>query len=239
MKKTFILIILFFASSVFTYGDGRYFSKVETGASPPAISDDFNRADNPLGANWTVNEGTLAISSNQFAVAGAAEVDCAASFNAASTTTVNQWLRVVNKTTLVSGDYVYIDFRLTNSSNFVLVVFERATNVVWWATIKAGTFTYMSSSAALGNPIADDVIGITVIGTGNNIVIRIWKNATGAAPDAGGATWGSASPGVTFSDDPGTANLDTGNMLGLGGNIHAGGSANDILLDDFSGGDVP
>lgn len=220
----------------FTFRDqafiGNNVATAAGGGGLASFSDNFNRADNAsMGANWTEIAGNIDIASNKASGQDTADFsEKEAVYSGASTSTANQYWKFTISGTGACRPSVIL--RYTNSgSPFYEVQFDTV-NVHWnhWTAV-AGTKTPITTPGFVCTFPA--TIGGTITGTGNSTVIRLWLSPTANAPDAGGATWDSASPTLTISDDPPSA-VNTGALMGVGGF-----SSGVLTWDDFFGGDVP
>lgn len=200
--------------------------------------DTFTAADGRLAVqntNWTEDVGEFSIVSNTCRFdTGAWGVDIAHHETALSG--VDQYVKFKNNN--FSGNaYAGPLLRYADlSTNCYAVWINTGGNTYWerlWATnLQSYAQIAISTDIAWS---AGDTCGVTIIGTGNDTTVRVWQNPTGDAPDGGGTTWGSASPGITWTTDPSTA-VDTGTLVGISGTI---GTATTFTIDDFSAGDIP
>lgn len=205
-----------------------------TQGSLASFSDDFNRADNDsLGANWTEVAGDTDISSNTMVFVTGSYGTVVVKHNTALTT-VNQYIKVESVADLT---YIGPMFRYTNSgSSYYTVCGTGGTNFGWFSYTGDGTGeTQQGADTSLSGFSGPAFIGITVVGTGTDTVVRVWLNPTGDAPDSGGATWGSAAAGITWTSDPSNA-VNTGSYIGFAGSQ---GTPSSIIVDNFFGGDIP
>lgn len=204
-------------------------------AEPTIYADDFNRANSAIIAdNWTEVLGEQAINGNALEFSSTPFQKNLAINTGYPCVTVNQYAKVKLNT---SGGYQALVFRYSNMSNAYYAVFFRSSEQdVEWARapipIAAGTqYTSIASSSLTWT--SGDTFAVTLMGTGTDTTVRIWKNATGATPDSGGTTWGGASPTVTFTTDPASP-VDTGYLQGLEISI-----SSTQTVDDYSAGDIP
>jgi hypothetical protein len=119
--------------------------------------------------------------------------------------------------------------RYTSPTSVYLFVFDGGT-AYWYGP----DYDHLIASTAL---VLDDgdVVGVTVSGTGNDTVVRIWKNPTGTSPDSV-SSWGSdTTPDVTFTDNPATP-VDSGAYAGL--LAYTYGIADDFYFGDFAEGAI-
>lgn len=80
----------------------------------------------------------------------------------------------------------------------------------------------------------NDTFGVTITGTGNGTIVRVWKNPTGLPVSP--SNWdGDVTPDITFTNDPASP-IDTGLYIGFAG---ASGGGNGREVYGFFGGDCP
>lgn len=204
------------------------------------FSDNFNRADNDsLGSDWTEVVGDTDIVSNQMSFRTTGWDPIAVVHNTACST-VNQYMKVTFPSP--AGYPVFI-LRYTNSSShYYGIAFEtlNSADAIWKhysSTSEIGAPATTIASGDVGSFTAGDSLGITITGTGNDTVIRLWKNPTANTPISA-SEWdsGDTSPEVTFTTDPGTNAVDSGSYLGIHG---AQSTAGTLVFDNFYGGDIP
>ena len=150
-------------------------------------------------------------------------------------TTTNQYIKVQFLTTT---DYPGVVLRYTNTtSHFYQIEFQGAGGFYWSHVASVGgSGTQIGTTLDLGDVSIGDYIGFVVIGTGANTNLYIWKNPTGAAPDAGGTTWGSAAADISWTAvDPGANAVDSGSYVGL----FSWQNTSNTKFDNLSAGDVP
>lgn len=204
------------------------------------FSDDFNRANGGLGANWTIVVGSgpgAEIVSNQFMCLAGSFVENTCQYTGTSTSSVDQFI----KATLVmpaTGAYGEMGFRITNSSSPMYSVF-------FWQDEDQVTFQRKATPADNSSELVQTVTGVTIAngqtwgvtceGTGSSVVIRGWLNPTNNAPDSASSWDSDTSPDFTFTNNP-TTPVDSGNSVGLGGEQS---SINQVGWDNFFGGDIP
>lgn len=214
-------------------------NQIVAASSLASFSDDFTRANSDtLGAGtWTEIAGDVDILSNE---ANAPQTfdntDRAAAYTGTACTTANQYVKVTFTANSGANTRPGVVFRYTSGAAAVYEVrFDDANEQVQWI----GLATPGGSETAIQNQNATAfafplTVGVTCSGTGNSTVINVWISPTGNAPDAGGATWGSASPTYSLTTDPGSP-INTGSYVGIGG-IGSGGA---LAWDNFFGGDIP
>ena len=200
-----------------------------------AFGDDFNRADSTnLGANWTEASGDFEIQTNALAFVTTGNARGFAIYNTA-TAGLSQYVKIAATFDAANG-FALIAVRYVDASSpFYAIEFDdQVGNLVRWygydnattegAQVDSGTVAFASG----------DTFGVTVTGTGTGTELRVWLNPTGDAPSSV-SVWGGAGPGLTLTADPPTA-ADTGLLVGVGGHCAA---ADDLVMDNFFGGDVP
>lgn len=204
------------------------------GGGAQAFSDDFNRADaDSLGANWTEFGPDTDIASNQASAPNSfGNESKGAAYTGTACSSVNQYVKITIPTDVSKAGAL---LRYTDASTECYAVrMDLLNDIFTWdhLTSPAGTASQIgfSSTLTLG---PGDVMGVTITGTGNSTVIRVWINPTGLPVSA--SNWdGDTTPDHSFTDDPADA-VDTGNYVGIQG-VWSGGV---ITWDNFFGGDIP
>lgn len=110
-----------------------------------------------------------------------------------------------------------------NFSSYYKVIFDQENNTVTWFDPSGDV---QSGSITVGTT---DSFGITVEGSGDSTVVRIWRNPTGNSPSTV-SNWGGAAD-KTFSNNP-TTPCDSGRYAGIIMTQKAS-------VHYFYGGDVP
>lgn len=223
------------AQSPMQFGGFMSGSKAASGA---AFSDNFNRGNSDsLGANWTEAAADIDILSNNAQLVDGSFGDMFAIYTGTACSTVNQYVQVQLAGTSESA-YLQMPLRYTDGSTEFYYIEFAATTAEWYhMTAIGGTPTKLNavngSFVGLG---AGSVISITITGTGDNTVIRIWDDvAVGTTPTAAGTWDGDSTPTASFADNPANP-VDSGSYVGIGGTQNL---ANDIEINDFEGGDLP
>lgn len=205
--------------------------------SPTAFSDDFNRASSDtLGANWVEDLGDTDIVSDTVASLQTASYSRVANRWTETTSTSSQYHKLTFPT-FVSENYPELLLRMNGSDNpHYAISFSVTENTVAWGRYTSSVDTASDEIASASLTVdAGDTFGVTVTGTGNDTVVRVWRNPTGLALAAD--SWnGDTTPDVTFTTDPGANAVDTGNQVGFGGYV---GLADQVKVDDFAAGDIP
>jgi hypothetical protein len=206
-----------------------------SGGGGQDFSDNFDRADGALGANWTAAAGTAAIFSNTWRQGTGSYGNCFSIYSATACDTVINYGKITFSNN--SGEFGGMVMRYVDASN-KFYAFYMDQNAVWtWNTYAsaAGGSTELASGDG-GTFTSGDSWGITITGTGASTVIRFWKNPV-ANTSVSASEWdsGDTTPELTFSGiDPGANNADTGKIIGL---TAASSAANNVRLDNFFGGD--
>lgn len=198
-----------------------------------ALSDDFNRADSGTpGGSWTQVIALAQLVSNQIVATDPAAMYVHGT-SLADVVQYGKWSLAGLADANVNQPYLV--FRYTNSSSsFYTVRFNSDTNIVQWRshTSSADTTGTLIDSGALVIG-ATATYGVTIEGTGNNTVVRVWDGITGLPSDT--VTWnGNTSPNLTFTANPGSP-VDTGLVVGWGWT-----TANPftMTMDNWFGGDT-
>lgn len=201
-------------------GGGQSFSDTFTGTNG-----------DPLSSDWTTLVGTWEIQSNQAAFTTGPWSSSEAYYDTTQTDGVDQYAKITLNEFNSSAWGGGVILRC-NGTTYYYVAFYASSDSVYWSI---GDDTNIQNSSTT---VSDgDTWGVTIIGTGDDTVVRCWLNPTGDAPDSGGTTWGSASPTVSLTNNPGANARDAGKYVGIYGE---GSSSNRAVdLDDFFGGDVP
>jgi hypothetical protein len=209
-----------------------------SGGSPAAFSDDFNRANGALGANWTVGDGAADVETNAWRMQTGSFGDVVSVFSGTPCNTANQYVKATFGS--VTTQYPALIFRYTDgSSPFYMFLFDGGNGEIQWyyyANVSSSGVQIGTPPTVAGGWNVGDEVGITLNGTGANTDVRIWKNCTGL-PSAADNWNGDTSPDATYlTTDPAGNAVDTGTLVGLGGQQSA---ANSCKFDDFFGGDIP
>lgn len=208
-------------------------------AGGAAFSDDFNRADSDsLGANWTEADPDIDILNNNAQLVDGSFGGLFAIYTNTACSTVNQYVQINHAGTSESS-YDQIPVRYTDASTeFYYFEFGVATIDWYHLTAIGGTATQINASS--GTPTetgAGAVFSITITGTGDNTVVRIWTDSAllGTTPVSADNWNGDTTPTATFTDNPANP-VDAGSYVGIGGTQNI---ANDIEFNSFLGGDIP
>lgn len=236
-RALFLLWLACFAWWTAPLNAGWYYAAAAA-AGGSSFSDAFTRADSAsLGANWTEGAGDASIASNTLSLQGEGYVENSMFYSGTACTTVNQYVKVT-LTTLTPDAYPEVLFRVTAAGSPCYSVFLWATEdqitFVRKPTLGDNVYTTIQTVTSISIS-AGQAWGLTITGTGTAVVLRGWANPTGAAPTSASNWGGDTTPEFTCTDDPGTP-VDTGSYVGIGGEQNLAGY---IVLDDFSGGDIP
>ncbi len=199
--------------------------------SATTASDDFDRADGALGANWSdISDGGLAISSDQ--VAGTNASANSGDAWAAGTFSSDQYSEVaVSSTALSGGEWVgpmvrsqddgqdaYVGIYYWNSGSPVLELFERDGGN--WAQLGS---TYDSGALSAGTELEVEAVGSSISLLENGAVVI---NATNSSLSGG-------APGIMAYGTPTAGAWSGGNVTGtysVGGNVS--GLSGAVVLQD-------
>jgi hypothetical protein len=210
----------------------------DTSESP--IEDDFTRANGDPGANWTEAAGVYEISSNVLVPQTDAFAKNVLIYSGEALTTENQAVKI---TVTSNSDYPGIVFRYTDAANaFYIIYFMDNENKVRWdraASVADAEVNHTIRDEENLTVDSGDTFGVTMVGTGNSTVVRVWKNPTGGVNSitSSGTIWdGDATPDVTLTDDPASP-VNSGVYVGLTDLF--GGTAPQITYDNFHAGDIP
>ena len=247
MKKHFLWFFLCAAVAVQgqSIGSGKSISRSSRGSGfyaslppgpPPgqAFSDDFNRASSAsLGANWTEADGTWSIINNADLEANEGGFNFhAAIYSGLACDSINQYMRIDYEANYSGSSIPGAIFRYTNASTeFYRVDLDDNANTfnAYHGSAIGGTYTLIGSVAFTIAPA--NTYGITITGTGDDVVWRVWANPSGTPTAAD--NWGGAA-GASITANPGANNVDAGNYTGLC-DVHNNGTQ----LDNYFGGDIP
>ena len=197
------------------------------------FSDDFNRADSTsIGSNWTEANGDFGISSNTLRLNSGSFVENMAIWSGNATPNAYQYL----KATIVNDAGGFISFLLryeNSSSPFYILYHDQNAGWEWYRYASVGGASTLIQSGDSGTFADGDSYGITIDGTGNSTVIRIWKNPTANTP-VSASEWdsGDTTPELSLTNDPASP-CDAGRYLGIGGSVSGASTA---AFDNFYGG---
>ncbi len=179
-----------------------------------AYTDDFNRADGALGANWTANGGACDIASNVARCLGTGRTNNrSAAHYSAGTFDANQYAQVVVSTaTRRGGVIVRAD---TGGAQTYYEFNGNGSDLKLYLTI-AGTGTPLTAS--LGTVSNGDILKLTVEGSGASVTLKCYKNGELLA---------------TVED---TSDSGLSGKPGICGLIY--GDLENAILDDWEGGDL-
>jgi hypothetical protein len=221
-------------TAILTLGGGDYDDGDVAGCSPE-ITDIFNRADNTdLGANWTEDAGTaLAISTNQLAGNPGGGTLIARHNTATDSATQYVKIKLVEIGTTSHSVGVLIRSPAGTTGDSYAIEFDGSGAANWYYYLSQAYHESIQSTA--GGQFADgDTAGITVQGTGNSTVVKIWKNPTNNCPvDAN--NWDAVSDAADYTLDADNTHLvaDTGTSVAV---FVYGTAGTTLILDDFYAG---
>lgn len=206
------------------------------GGSGQSFSDDFDRANgDSLGANWTEAAGDIDIASNQAAQQSGSFAKVLAIYSGQATDTAVQYCKVT-VVTPGGNPYAEIVLRYTDSSSpyYTLGMSVSDDTVQWlhYANV-AGSSTDVSSASAM-TFASTFTVGVTITGTGDSTIVRVWNAPTADAPTSA-SSWDGEAADVEFTDNPASP-VNTGAYIGLEA---YGAAAADVAFNNFFGGDVP
>ena len=248
MKKTTVVLCVLTLLGVAYWAQARMMAITKSGGTVAAggpsgqnFSDLFTRGDSDsLGGNWTEQVGDADIVSNAMSFQTAGWDKIVAIYSGTATDTANQYIKV---NLAYSAPYPAIILRYTNSSSPYYVI--QASTVsscefIWayYPDATTGSGTDIGASADAGTcSDPTSTIGVTITGTGDNTVVRIWNNPTANTP-VSASEWdsGDSTPDITWTDNPGVNAVNTGGYVGVQGIQE---SAGNIVFYDFYAGDAP
>src|SRR5688572_24154747 len=149
-----------------------------SGGGPNAFSDDFDRANGALGANWTTSAGAADINSNAYRLNTGSFGNIVSVYN----TSAGSLTQYVRFTLAANNQYPWMIFRYTDdSSPFYALLFDGVSGEVYWYHYPSagGSGTQIGTQVDTGGDMTGVVAGITITGTGANTDIRIWRGITG------------------------------------------------------------
>jgi len=202
---------------------------------PTDVSDDFNRADSDsMGSDWSEDNGDTDISSNQ-AIATTGSWARVAIIWTADTIDDDQYVKAT-LTRMDGSDYPFIILRYTDSSSEMYRLQVSGANTYWsrCATLTGSCGSDIETSTAVTWSATDEV-AVTIEGTGDDTVIRVWENPTNDTPaQVDGWDNGSDTADITFTTNPSDP-VDTGSYVGLARNDgDASGGWDDFFAGDFA-----
>lgn len=170
------------------------------GDSLPTVSDNFNRADGSLGANWTIPDPSHSITIVGNAAQGSNAVpSCdaywsgdairATQFSQAEVPASlggNEWVGVTARATGLAHNYVLIYFN--NSGTYVMMLFSGTGSYTQIGT----TYTIGASPLAAGSVIRIETEGTTIRGKLNGATVITGTDASNKSGAPGIAVFGSS-----------------------------------------------
>jgi hypothetical protein len=214
------------------------------GPACPLVSDAFTYSNGSLdtvsSGVWDATNDTdrFTVTSGQV-VGNVGSWASEATRNTASLGSVNQYVKV---TVVATGPTAYpgVAFRLTNSTSaYYSFKISTGGDPSWSSCIASGGASTCTVIVAAGYILIEngDTIALTVEGTGDNTVVRAWKNQTADCPISS-SEWdsGDNTPDVTYTTNPGANAVDTGNYAGL---AYIQETANTAIMDNFKAGALP
>ena len=203
------------------------------GSSYVTYSDDFNRATSDIpGVDWA-EFGDADVVSNTLRFSIGDETSAAIWKTALNGLT--QWAKF-RVTWLNGGNYFGPYFRLADftggSLGYSIAFYDDGNTCGWYtSTLDVGSALISESSLTVAN---GDTYGITVQGTGNNTVVRVWRLPTGFPVSS--SNWnGDNNPDLTFLTNPSSSR--EGFYVGMWG--YPGASGNNLSIYDWFAGTCP
>lgn len=207
------------------------------------VSDDFDCANSDsVGCDLTFQEraGDCDIASNELTLVTGGFADNVCAYEAMALG-VNQWIRVqIPSSASTSANYQQIAFRFTNASSpYYYLQIEVSSAAYEWTRVSAvGGTASVIASGNLGTADGRTTLGLTLDGTGTNVVLRIWIGPSNTSPtSASGWDSGGDTADISITTDPASP-VDTGSAVALAGQA-SGASAikyNDFYAGSFDGG---
>lgn len=195
------------------------------GPATPEFDDDFDRGNNSdVGNGWAedAGSGNWSIQDSLCQLVGGVSSVCVQSGTPMSGAL--QYVKVTPAVNDAANCFAGVLLRYTNSSSAHYGIYFSQAAVEWYSATNATTGLFNELVQATGT-WAGETVGVTVKGTGDNTVIRIWFDPTADVPEANGETWDSTVPDISFTTNPVGA-VNTGNIVGLGG---GGADSGDII----------
>jgi hypothetical protein len=155
--------------------------------------------------------------------------------------TATQYLKFTLANPGSGSNFPRVYFRYTNSSSpHYVLTFTASSGAVEWSTLASigGTDTTIETLDH-GSSDAYLTFGITIEGTGNDTVIRLWRNPVADAPTSA-SVWDGVGPQISFTANP-SVPVDSGPFVGVGGvtSIAEGIRYDNVFGGDFGGGAPP
>lgn len=183
-----------------------------------AISDDFS---GDL-SKWTEFYGTWQITVGDEAESTEEDLYASMLYTDESTGVDDHWAKT--KISFSVTVYPGLVLRGDPGATYAYTIYVRTPSVFWRRIKNDGTGVSIDSTGLTFN--TGDVLAAQVAGTGDDTVITVWVNPSGADP----SEWGAAD--ATFTTNPGVNAVDTGQYVGLQTyNI----DPQDAQFDDFAG----
>lgn len=139
-----------------------------------------------------------------------------------------------------SGKYVHLVFRYTNNtSKYYYLEFQTNENVISWGmydNVSDLESTVLNTDQSV-TVTQNDSFGVTWTGTGDDTVIRVWRNPTSNTPISA-SEWdsGDTTPDASWTTNPGASAVDSGTLVGFEGFQSSFG---EIVIDNAYFGDLP
>lgn len=187
-----------------------------------AIFDDFSgdlsKWTAVYGSGWAINE------SDELYTADQSGMDYRINYTDESPADNDHWVKV--KLFITGNTWPGPVLRASSSGNCYVVRFW--SSQAHWQVMNSNGSAVETIQSLSFSISSGDVIGVLVIGTGNDTVLKLWSNPSGDSP----SDWGE--PDVTFTNNPSNP-VDSGDYVGaLVCNLSGGNGR----FDDFYGGPV-
>jgi hypothetical protein len=171
------------------------------------VTDDFNRANGALGANWTTFRNALTITSNQVFATGSLN-DCDALWNGTPIGTANHYAQITG--TLAANSSVDVFVRASDSSNFCYGQWSAFDGNYHIFEVVAGTETDLDSAAAPG---AFSTVTLKIVASGSTY--ELFADGVSVCTAASTLTVGSIGFGSAKYDGTSTLdNFEGGDVVG-------------------------
>lgn len=219
-------------------GELRNAAPVVAVAVGSSFSDNFNRTDaDSLGANWaeiTSSSFDIDIVSNAANAPNTSSLDeKAAIYTGTALATAEQYIKITFGANPINSRPGVI-FRATDgSSAYYEVRFDDANDQIQWNHLASGGGSETLIGFTLYTVTFPFTVGLTISGTGNSTVVRVWDAPTANAPTSA-TSWDGGAADFSLGDNPGSP-VDAGAYVGIGG-LGASGA---LIWDDLFGGDIP
>jgi hypothetical protein len=189
-------------------------------------TDNFNRADADVGANWASPANGWLIVSN-VAVPETLGSDCIAAYDAGITWPADQYSQAkVTVTGTAGSPGVVVRTTAATDTLYWAVVNHGASNNVEVGRKVSGAYTFIASRTTTW--VDGDVLRLEVSGTGAARILKVFKNGTQLGANIADASGGidSGKPGIGYSSSATAASVDDWE----GGSLTAASSVVPIIM---------